>query len=153
MRFRASVMGLLLCVTLAGAEASAQAPPPSAKARQAAHTLPTRLSEGGGHPYGPAFAIARAERESVRAQMEAISLKRMSGELLSAAEVSADWMTAFRGCRDQLLAIPTVVPVPGTTPMEQHACREGIRKVIERTLEDLAEAFEQLARAADVAHS
>lgn len=38
MRFRAAVMGVLLLVTLAGAEASAQAPPPSAKARQAAVT-------------------------------------------------------------------------------------------------------------------
>ncbi|WP_437714006.1 hypothetical protein WMF45_48530 [Sorangium sp. So ce448] len=38
MRFRAAVMGTFLLVTLAGAEASAQAPPPSAKARQAAVT-------------------------------------------------------------------------------------------------------------------
>ncbi|WP_437547633.1 hypothetical protein WME97_46900 [Sorangium sp. So ce367] len=36
MRFRAAVIGTFLLVTLAGAEASAQAPPPSAKARQAA---------------------------------------------------------------------------------------------------------------------
>ncbi|WP_437648552.1 tetratricopeptide repeat protein [Sorangium sp. So ce362] len=36
MRFRAAVMGTLLLVTLAGAEASAQAPPPSPRTRQAA---------------------------------------------------------------------------------------------------------------------
>ncbi|WP_437487071.1 hypothetical protein WME75_05590 [Sorangium sp. So ce1014] len=38
MRFRAAVMGTLLLVTLAGAGASAQAPPPSARTRQAAVT-------------------------------------------------------------------------------------------------------------------